>query len=659
MGNSHVRKKTKNYKKKKGFLDRISLYPDYGTDAEGYEFSVLKLVIMALGIAVLITATSLADRMDSLPNIAMCGAAFICCGFFCISNLVSCISRGRILCEALPVVVGCVCAFAAGEYRLASFSVLVYEAAKLFESWIDKRQHAKADSILDILPGYANVVLPRNETVRRKPNHLREGDVVMVGENEIIPIDGVVIDGRSAVDYMPLTGEKSSEIVAKGSSVLSGGINRENRILVQAECDYNESTVKRIFNSFSSAVSYQPEYSARASSYYNILYPVLFAIAVVFAAVVPAFTHEWIQGLKKASVILLCACPLGIINSLDLYSFSAVSKVFASGAVIRDGRLLNRLSRIESFACNKTGTVTHGIYSVTEVMPYGYSRDDPADPEGPETARLLDVAVKAESVSSHPIAAALRKYCGVPDNITVPGLIAEELPGLGISAFLGADSIYCGNAALLYEHGINCMIPETPGTAIHIAYNNRYLGYIILRDDLRQGNYDALEKMRACGVKNFSLLSCDLRSVVRPIAASENFTNVKAELTPEKKIRAVEYLMGTKPQGRMLVFLGNGSDETACGEKADIFAASGVLKNKQAWDASDVAVFQEGITVFPAVISAACTCMQFSMAAFAVNFASRAVMLVLAMLGIVSLPVAAVIFAVISVVSNVFCSKIE
>lgn len=640
-------------------ISRLVLYPDFGTDLDGYDVNTLKSVISAAGLVIMIGCAAFSDYLSVWMKPVLYSLSFLCAGVFCFHNLFLCLKRGRVFCEAMPVLAACIVMLSTRLYTEAVISVLIYEAAKIFEVSFQKKEHERAETVLNILPKLSTVALPGKETRKRKPVHLHEGDVVLVRTDEIIPIDGFVLDGMTTVDYSSLTMDMTSMAVRKGSRVISGGVNRGNPVLIRATCDYNGSAAKKIFSSFSSAINRQSSWGVKSSRFYNIFFPAVIAAALIFGAVIPIFTHNWISGLKKAAAILLCACPIGLADILDMCVFSGVRKIFASGAVIRDGRLLDSLSGIETFVCNKTGTVTEKNYRVIEVMPVGFSSEEPCDPEDPAADELLDYAVKAESISNHPIACAIRKYCGAPDDMFITDFSGEEIPGKGVSAMIGGISVLCGNAALLFENEISCSVPDTHGTAIHVAADGRYLGYLVLSNELRQGNFDALEKLRACGVRNFSLLSCDLRSVVRPIASSLSFSNVRSELTPEGKVSAVKYLMGTKAKTRMLAFLGNGSDELKCASEADISAASDVLFNDEAWDKSDVAIFSEGLSKFPDVVSAAYSSMRVSMLAVIANLSSRAILLILAMIGICSGTVVIALLSLISVISVFFVGKIQ
>lgn len=675
------------------FLSRLNLYPDHGMDSEGYDLNTVKVVIAVIGILIMIGTSVFSDNLAPWISVALYCISFACSGIFCLINLFSCLTGGRIFCECLPVVAAGIASLCAGLYVQAILVAVSFEAVKIFLNLTIRRENGYADNVLNILPKYASVLVSRTRIEKRKPVHLRKNDVIVVRENEIIPINGKVVQGMSTVDYSPVTSVQTTLPVNKGSEVVSGGINREKPIIIRASCDYNASAAKRIFSSFSSSAESRSRYGEMAERIYNILFPAMIALSLVFALLVPVLSHDdnyitdsraktsyseraseeaaedsfekeiirekWNHNLRKAAVILLCACPFGLLELLDLFVFTAVRLIFSSGMVIRDGKLLDKLSRLETFVCNKTGTVTEKEYSVVCVIPSGHSSDEAPDPDDPKVIALLNTAAKAESFSKHPIAEAIRRYVGKTVSEETEDAYTDEIPGKGVIARFGEETVYCGNAALLFENGINCVVPNSKGSVIHVAVNGEYLGYILLSNEIREGNFDALERLRACGLKNFSLFSGDLRSVVRPVAASLSFSNVRAELKPEEKVNAVQYLMGTKAKSRTLAFLGNGSDEMECASKADISASSDALFNETAWNSADVVIFSEGIGKFPYSVSAAYSSMRLSFAALIANLSLRALLIILAMTGIMQ-PVAAVLFlSAVSAVFGVLDNKIE
>ena len=644
---------TENKKKKSGrpqnkrnrLLDTLRLYPDFGADSDGYPAGWRIPVFLLAGMLVLLVSLFL--REGSLLRLAFSAVSLALVGFHCVLNLIHNIRLGHFCCEALPVVLACLAGFAAGMVVTSVLVMLFYQAVKLIEITAVRRQQEGGQAILSILPQTASL-LEENEfgkTVQKiKPVHIKEGDLLVVQPGEIIPIDAVVEEGISTVDLSPLTRTKKLIAVNVGHAVYGGCQNLSEPLTVRASCDFASSTAPRVYSSFTATIRKESEDERLTVRVSNIAYLALFGATILFSLLVPLFTHNWDLGVRRGMVFLLAACPFAIKGALSLAVFSGVSEIFAGGMVIREIRVLFSLAKLETFICNKTCTVTESAYTVREICPSGISED-----------ALLSVLVKAESGSNHPIAKALRSYAGVSDHFAVRNIIREEIPCKGISARIGKNDVLAGNATLLFENGVNCSVPEGQGIAIHAAVNGKYCGYVLLENPVREGNYDAIEQLRASGVKNFALLSGDLRSVVRPIASSLNFNVVKAELTPEGKTAAAAYLSGNRTQGRTLAFAGDGSNEMGSVPSGGLSVSTAALGNEEA-SRADVTILGEGIMRFPTAVRAGRASSRLSFLSVSVHFALRFLLILLALAGVCSPIAAAALFAASSITSYLFAS---
>ncbi len=637
--NENTRKKSE--RSQKGLLDYVRLYPDGGLDGEGYRFGSRMVLFLVPG-ALLLAASQFFPSGDIVRTV-LCLISFIISGFCCFRNLLYNLRHGRYVSEALLVTLAGLIAFPAGIPGAGAAVMLFYQCVKFVEVNAVHRQQEKAQILLRMLPDSATV-LDGGTAVKIKPVHIREGDLLLVEPGEIIPTDGIVEEGMSSLDLEPLISAKKIVPVAEGSTVLGGCRNLSVPLKIRASCDYASSTASKTYSSFNSVIRGDTEDQRLAVKAGNILVPVMLCFFVIFGLLVPVFSGNWTRGLKTGMVCLLAACPFALTGALSLSVFSAVTEIFAGGIVIRDIRVLNRLARLETFICNKTGTITESVYTVKEVVPEGISEE-----------RFLTVLAKVESQSDHPIAKAIRRYAGVSDDLIIPGMKLEEIPCLGVIATIAENTVYVGNAALLFEHGINCAVPEGQGTAIHAAINDTYCGYILLENQMRENNFEAIEQMRSCGVKNFALLSGDLRSIVRQVASSLNFNVVKAELTPEGKLAAVDYLAGNKTQGRTVACAGDGANELATAVHADISVTTGALGDTEA-SRADAAVLGEGIAKFPTAVRASRASGRISFVSVAAHYALRIVLVVLSLAGVCPPVLAGGIFALASVLSYLFSS---
>lgn len=637
----------KQIRRQNGILSVLSLYPDFGMDSEGYPASPMHMIVLLLAGAVFLIA-GLVLQKNTLLHLLFCSASFLAAGVYCFVNLFYNFRRGRFVCEGLFVTAACLLGFAAGIYAVSAALMLLYQAVKLIEVRLVRRQHEKARNLLKMLPDSATLI--EKKGVRKiKPAHIQAGDLIRVECNEIVPVDGTVEEGVSSLDLSPLISFKKIESVAPGSAVTGGCRNLSVPLLVRAECDYADSTSQKIYSAFLNTTRGENEDEKLSVRVGNLIVPVMLGLSILFALLVPLFTHQWAAGFKRAMVFLLAASPYGLSGALSQAVISAVTEIFANGMVIRDVRILNALAKLETFACNKTGTVTESAYTVSEVCPSGISEE-----------RFLSVLSKVESRSSHPIARCICRYTGLAEE-DVQGMQITEMPCKGITATVNEHTIYAGNASLLFENGVNCAVPEGQGTAIHLAMDGQYCGYILLENPVREGNFEAIEQLRACGVKNIALLSGDLRSVVRPIAASLNFNVVQAELTPYAKCDVVDYLCSNKTPGHTLAFAGDGVNELTTASHGDLTvttAALGISKASQA----DVMILGEGISTFPAAVKAARNLERISFLAVTAHFGVRALCVLLALFGVCPPLLAGLLFSLVGgsawLFSSVFFSKL-
>lgn len=617
-------------------------YPDFGLDREGYTLGFRMPVFMLGGLLFFLAAMLV--RAGTAVQLALFVLSVLLAGAYCFYNLSVNFRKRRFFCEGLPVVLACAAGFAAKSYAASFFIMLLYQGMKLVELAAVRRQQELAQELVNILPDSAVRLDEEGVEHKIKPSHIRTGDLLLVKAGEVIPVDGIVEEGMSSVELGPLIASGKVVPAAVGHEVIGGCINLSLPLQVRATCDFNASTAKRMYSSFSSIIRRQSEDEKLAVKAGNILYPAMLGCFLLFGILVPLFTGDWSSWLRRGMVFLLCASPYALTGALSLCVFSGAESIFAAGAIIHDISVLPKLAKLETFICNKTCTVTESAYKVTEACPSGVSVET-----------LLSVMVKAECRSVHPIAEAIRSYAGDIREGDTSGLHIEEFPCRGISATLDGTPFYVGNAALLFERGINCPVPEGQGVAIHAAVNGKYIGYVLLENPVRQGNFEAIEQMRACGLKNFALLSGDLRSVVRPIAASLNFNVVKAELKPDGKLAAAEYLNSNKTPGRTLAVLGNCNQEKGTAACADLYVTTAALGRKEAADA-DVVILSEGISIFPLVVKAGRATENISFFSLAAHFALRFLLALLALIGVCPPVLAGCLFAFLSAAEYLFAS---
>lgn len=617
LSNAETRKAKS--KKNKSFNLFSMLYPDFGADSEGYPGGFIHLALIVAGI--LFTVVGIVFQGYSYVSTAFFVLAFAISGFYSFGNAYRNFKIKRYVSESSMVICACLICIACGRLEGSAWIMVFYQMFKFAEIFAAGIQQNRIQDVLGILPDNATLVAGA-EHVKIKPAHIKKGDVLYVERGEVIPVDGVITEGLSSVDLSPLVKRSKSEAVKPGSKVYGGAVNISVPIIMTAGCDYGESAAREICSAFSALTDTKTEDENLSVKVCNLLCPVMLICAVLFGVIVPLFTGAWETGACRAAVMLLIGCPYSLPDSLVLSLLSAAGVIFGNGVIISSLKLFRKLSKVEAFVCNKTGTITEKEYIVTGVHGSGISDD-----------ALLALLVKVESQSDHPIAEAIRRYACYEDRTIPDEIRITELRTKGVIAEGGNAKVLVGNAAFLFDNGIDCELPEGGGTAIHAAINDRYCGYVMVENQLREGNYEAIEAMKAVGVKSFALLSGDMQSIVRPIASALNFDVAESEQTPEDKTNAVSHLSGNLSQGHTLAMAGDGFNEKSAGGNADVYIATSALDYIKDSNENVIAL-NDGISGIPYALNAAVKSARLSFMAISLHVIFRVVLMILALAGI-------------------------
>lgn len=414
------------------------------------------------------------------------------------------------------------------------------------------------------------------------------GDIIFVAAGERIPLDGVVTEGITTIDTASVSGQRSPWAVNVGYKVYAGCRNLTSDIKVKVSRAASHSTAAKIVRVAGSASDFPSEQETLALRFSRIYTPVVLALALIVGAVLPLIRGGWIVHIQRAAVMLIASYSVPELFCIPQIYRRALSLAEKIGVFVKGKDCLEAMAKADTLIFDKTGTITEGRYSVTDVFPVKMSEK-----------QLLAIAATAESFSRHPIAAAIREAAGRPDPRLAKAVKLREIPGRGVAALVGTRQVYVGNAALLEEHGIKYNIPSRPGTAIHVAVDNRYCGHILVADKVRRRAFDALETLRVNGVKKLVLLTGDVLSVARPIASRLNFDMLRAELKPDEKAKAVSYLMKNKGARSSIALVGDGENSGRLLTGADVGIAMGSLGSDQAFASADVMIMDRDIFKIP------------------------------------------------------------
>ena len=538
------------------------------------------------------------------------------------------ITDGDYFCSEILALLAVVILFILGDCFEATLFLFLFIFVSRLEQHLDKRGKQELDGMLDILPVSAQLIT-ENGIATVSPEELELGDVILVSAGERIPIDGIIVKGITTIDTAAISGQRSPWAVNEGYRVYSGCMNLTSDVQIRVTRRFEQTTVRNVVNIARSAETFPSSQCHQAHRYQMLLIPFVLVIFVIVVIGVSLFWGTWTEQLRRGAILLILACPMVKDFAIPLCYRKGLSLSVRMGVFSKGMDCFESLARAETVIFDKTGTITEGRYTVTDVFPAHMSEQ-----------QLLTIAATAESHSHHPIAIAIREAAGKTDKRLIGAMRTKEIPGRGIEAAVGERVIYVGNAALLEEHGVKYSIPSRPGTAIHVAVDARYCGHILISDKVRKRAFDALEGLRVNGVKKLVLLTGDVFSSARPLASRLNFDMLRAELKPEGKAKAVDYLMKNKTERSSIAFIGEGENDTKIMTKADVGISMGSLGSDAALVAADVMIMDRDIMKIPRMVNISRKVYLVSRLNFFVGAGMNLLMILFAVFGVLSVPAA-------------------
>ena len=526
--------------------------------------------------------------------------------------------------------VAAIAVFALGFYTEAVLLLILFRVVRLLETFVSERCGAALKALPEIKPDTANVETAEG-VLNVEPDYVNVGDIIQVPAGERIPLDGIIVEGVTTVDTSAISGQARPWDVAVGYKVYSGCTNVTAPIRVRVTKSFEQSTAARLVRMSEKAAQFRSSQESFIRKFISVYTPSMLALALVLAVVVPMFNAEWLEMLRRAAIVLICACPSAAVISVSLAYIKSIGAAAKLGIFVKGEDCIESMAMAETMVFDKTGTITEGRYVITDVFPVNMTERE-----------LLTTAASAEVFSRHPIAYALREAVGIRSAKDMKVTQVEEIPGRGVSAIVGDELVYVGNAALLEEHGISCELPSRSGAAIHVAVDGKYCGHILVADRIRSGAFDSLESLRVQGIKKMVLLTGDVLSVARPLASKLNFDMLRAELKPEDKLSALAYLMSNKGSKSSVAFVGDGYNDRALMERVDVGIAMGALGSEAAFMSADVLVMDRDIRKLPKAIGISKLASHISLENIAAGICVNLVATVLGAAGILSVTAAVI-----------------
>ena len=534
-----------------------------------------------IGAALLATAVLLNLNNEWL-QIALFIISYIIVGGDVVKRAVKNIFKGQVFDENFLMSIATIGAFFIGEYPEGVAVMLFYQVGELFQSYAVGKSRKSIASLMDIRPDYANVK-KGDELVKVDPDEVQIGDIIVIKAGEKIPLDGKVIEGSSMIDTSALTGESVPREVEVGSDILSGCININGVITAEVTKEFGESTVSKILDlveNASSKKSNSEQFITKFARYYT---PVVVIIAVFLAIIPPlvidgATFSDWIY---RALAFLVVSCPCALVISIPLSFFGGIGGASKKGILVKGSNYLEALAETEIVVFDKTGTLTKGVFNVQEIHPEGVSKEE-----------LLELTAYVESYSNHPISLSLKRAYGKEiDNGRISDV--EEISGHGVIATVDGKKVMAGNIKLMKMMDIPYFKGELIGTAVHVAVNNKYIGYIVIADEVKPDSAQAIKELKAANIKQTVMLTGDNKSVGSKVAKELGLDKVYAELLPADKVEKLEELFSQKSTKGKLAFVGDGINDAPVLARADIGIAMGGLGSDAAIEAADIVIMTD------------------------------------------------------------------
>ncbi|QUY65611.1 cadmium-translocating P-type ATPase [Helcococcus kunzii] len=534
-----------------------------------------------IGAAVLATAVLLNLNNEWL-QIALFIISYIIVGGDVVKRAVKNIFKGQVFDENFLMSIATIGAFFIGEYPEGIAVMLFYQVGELFQSYAVGKSRKSIASLMDIRPDYANVK-KGDELVKVDPDEVQIGDIIVIKAGEKIPLDGKVIEGSSMIDTSALTGESVPREVEVGSDILSGCININGVITAEVTKEFGESTVSKILDlveNASSKKSNSEQFITKFARYYT---PVVVIIAVFLAIIPPlvidgATFSDWIY---RALAFLVVSCPCALVVSIPLSFFGGIGGASKKGVLVKGSNYLEALAETEIVVFDKTGTLTKGVFNVQEIHPEGVSKEE-----------LLELTAHAESYSNHPISLSLKRaYSKEIENGRISDV--EEISGHGVIATVDGKKVMAGNIKLMKKMDIPYFKGELIGTVVHVAVNNKYIGYIVISDEVKEDSAQAIKELKAANIKQTVMLTGDNKSIGSKVAKELGLDKVYAELLPADKVEKLEELFSQKSKKGKLAFVGDGINDAPVLARADIGIAMGGLGSDAAIEAADVVIMTD------------------------------------------------------------------
>ena len=549
--------------------------------------NVLYRIIVSL---ILLVAVSILDALVEMPwilRLALYLVPYLVIGYDILKKAGKGILKRQVFDENFLMAVATVGAVCLGDYKEGAAVMLFYQIGELFQSVAGGKSRKNIAALMDIRPDYANMMVD-GKLEKVDPDDVEIGSEIIINPGEKVPIDGVITEGNTTLNTSALTGESLPRDASCGDEIISGCVNLTGLIKIETSKEFGESTVSKILDlveNSSMKKSRSENFITRFAKYYT---PAVCIAALALAVLAPLVNiimgnpAAWSKWIIRALTTLVISCPCALVISIPLSFFGGIGGASAKGILVKGSNYLEALSYTKYVVCDKTGTLTKGVFQVTEIHPEG----------GMSEADLLEKAALVESYSNHPISKSLKEAYGKEiDNNRVTD--AKEISGHGVSAVVDGHEVAAGNVKLMKQMNIQAAVPTSVGTEIHVAVDGKYAGYILISDVVKPNAKEAISGLKAAGVEKIVMLTGDAKKVADAVGSELGVDEVRSELLPGDKVDEVEKLIAAKGEKEKLAFVGDGINDAPVLSRADIGIAMGALGSDAAIEAADIVLMDD------------------------------------------------------------------
>lgn len=542
----------------------------------------LKNLLMKITISSIIFIIAILSPINLYAKLSLYILSYLIVGYEILEKSFKNILSGEIFDENFLMALASFVAFFLGEYTEAIAIILFYQIGEFFQSYAVNNSRKSISKLVNIKADYANI--EKNGKIEKvNPEEININDIIIIKPGERVPLDGIIVEGQSNIDTSALTGESMPQSVEIKDEILSGCINLSNILKVKVSKKYTESTASKILDLIENATNKKAKVEHFITKFAKIYTPIVVGLAVLIATLPPfILNEEFSKWIYRSMVFLVVSCPCALVISVPLSFFAGIGLASKYGILVKGGNFLELLSKVKYFVFDKTGTLTSGKFEVSEIHNINITEEE-----------FLKYASYAEYYSNHPIAKSIKnKY---NKNIELNKIKdIQEIQGNGIKAKIDNDLIYIGNEKIMQKFNINFESINKIGTIVYMAINNKYVGYLVIADQIKSNAKKAIQDLYNIGIQKTIMLTGDKKSVAENVATQLNLSEFHSELLPADKIAKLESIMENNKNIKVS-FVGDGINDAPALARADIGIAMGNIGSDVAIESADIVIINDNL----------------------------------------------------------------